>query len=138
MTAAPSANEAVSVPVPPLSVSFPVPPFRILSFPSPVMLSASAKPRTFSMPQSVSVPWPVAVPVERFTVTATPVAKEAQSVPELPVRVSLPLPPSSVSLPSPPSSVLALLSPVMLSALAEPRTCSMPEGIRALTARRPS
>ena len=60
----------VSAPAPPLIVSLPPPPESTLAALVPPMKSANAEPTTFSMPISLSVPSPVAEPVDSRTMTA--------------------------------------------------------------------
>jgi hypothetical protein len=74
------ANEKsqVSEPFPPLIVSSPAPPtiksspspaIRVFAPASPVRVSSRSVPMTFSILRSVSLPWPVALSVTRFTIT---------------------------------------------------------------------
>ncbi len=104
-------NVSVSVPEPPsmmssprpaLMMSFP-PPAVMMSLPEPVVI-VFAPPSvvtvlfplpsvTFSNPEIVSLPSPVAAPVTKFTVTSLDVVNTSVSVPSPPINVSSPSPP---------------------------------------------
>ena len=113
----------VSAPPPPNNISLPIPPFMMLSNPSPVKVSLKFDPIIFSIPFSVSLPFPVEVPVSKFAATPLPDRlKSTVSLPGPPIKVSLPPKPNSVSLPPPPSNTSGPGVPTKISSVPPPNT----------------